>query len=190
MVVLFREVLDDLREFGVAYVGVITGEDNEHLHRRDLVVRVVPIEGTDTEEVRSSLDGVEQVMWQGEEWGFEYGIAPESVAGGKRVSDVYIRGDGVELEPLFEAWRETWMAELSEIPLEELEENKRWQYRARELRKKTGRELSPRTCQVIALDEIGRSTEDIMELFNITENSVEKRRKRPEERGWEGIGLG
>lgn len=182
MVVVFTEVVDDLREMGGGYIGVVAGSDNEYLHQRELLLRIGLRDGGDASAIREFLDGVETVHWQGEEWGFDYGLFPESVAQSGATHDIYIRGEGTDLDALFDAWRRTWMEELSECSLGELEEDKRWRFLAKEVREASGYELSPRMSQVYALDTIGRTTEEIATLLDMSESNVENRRRTTEER--------
>lgn len=74
------------------------------------------------------------------------------------------------------------MEELSEYPLDELVDDKRWQLRARKVREESNYDLSPRMAEVYVFDEIGRSTEDIAAVLNITEANVENRRETTRER--------
>jgi DNA-binding NarL/FixJ family response regulator len=74
------------------------------------------------------------------------------------------------------------MGELSACSLEDLKTDKRWRFRAREVREASRYELSPRMCEVFALDEIGRTTEEISEVLEISEAGVEKRRQQKQDR--------
>lgn len=182
MVTLLQEIVEDLRDAGAGYVGVDGGEGNEHLHRRDIILRAAPTEDSEASMLRTQLEGRDRVQWQGESWGLVHGVSPENVARQAATHDVYVRGEGTQFEALLRSWMDTWMDELAECPLDELADDKRWQFRAREVREASGYELSPRMCEVFALDEIGRSTEEIAEVLEVSETNVERRRSQIQER--------
>lgn len=106
MMLLFQEVLEELRELGVNYVGLDAGDERQHLHRRDLLVRIAPPDAVEINEIRDCLDDVEKVHWQGQTWGFAYGVSPRATAESDSTHHLYVRGRGIALESLHDAYRE------------------------------------------------------------------------------------